>query len=481
MSLTSKTLAGFSWTFAEKLGAQGIGFIVSIFLARLLAPADFGLIAMTTIVVSLSQAIIDGGFSQALIQKKDADSIDYSSVFFLNLVVSLALYAALFVSAPLIAIFYNQPPLSNIVRAIGLVFVLNAFTLVQNTRLTKQLNFKIQMKMRLPSLVFGGIVGVLLAYSGFGVWSLVLQQLASVFLYTCQMWIRMPWKPHWILDLNRIKILFSFGNKLLASSIIDTLFQNAYVLAIGRFFTPTDVGFFERAHATKNYPVSTISNALQKVTFPVLASIQDDTNRLKEAYRKIILQIFFWITPLLTGAALLAEPLFSFLFTDKWLPAVPYFRWLCVVGVMYPLSVTNLNVLKVKRRSDLYLRLEIIKKLIVAIGIAVSIPFGVMALIYFQVIQSFVGYSINSYYSGKLIRYSGLQQIKDVMPVVILSLCMAAFLWLELLLLPITKNWILLLIATGSGALFYLAAAFALKMQPLMDLSSMFFKNKRVQ
>jgi O-antigen/teichoic acid export membrane protein len=374
----------------------------------------------------------------------------------------------LYTAAPAIASFYQQPILTDLARAIGLTFIINAFSLVQNVKLSKDLDFKTQLKIRIPSILAGGVGGLAFAYFGFGVWSLVYQQIIISFLSALQFWIKTKWRPDFVFDLIRVKELFSFGGKMMISGIIDTLFRNLYLIIIGKFFSPADVGYFNRANTTKQLPVTFLGSALEKVTFPVFASIQNDNDRLKRAYKKLLKQVLFWILPVLTLAAVLAEPLFRLVFTEKWIPAVPYFQWLCIVGFMYPISAYNLNILRVKGRSDLFLKLEIIKKIIVLVGILVSFQFGIMGLIYAQVIISFVAYGINSFYSGYFINYGIAEQLKDILPTFAATFVMGLAVywlvdWLEMtdLLIVITAGFF------GIGVYYIFSSL--LKLDALLD------------
>ncbi|KPP97294.1 MAG: Mop flippase family exporter [Bacteroidetes bacterium HLUCCA01] len=414
MSLTNKTLGGFIWAFLERFGTQVLQIVVFIILARILSPDAFGLMGMLAVFIAVSQSITDSGFGQALIQKKDTDEIDYSSVFYMNMGVSIGMYLILFVSAPYISAFYNEPELTNLVRVLGLRFILSAFSLVQIARLTKGVEFKKLMLAKVPSTLLGGIAGIVGAYTGLGVWSLVLLQLVDTAAYSIQVWIQSQWYPQKVFQWNRVKQLFDFGGKMMLESVLSTIYKNISELVIGRYFSTAQVGFYTQANKFKQLPVKNISSALDRVTFPVLSDIQNDDKRLKIAYKKIVRQVFFIITPIMIGAIVLAEPLFRVVLTEKWLPAVPYFQWLCVSGILYPVQAYNLNILKVKGRSDLFLYLGFVKKAIGITGIFIFIQYSVLALVMFRAVNSFLAYYINSYYSGKFINYGMFEQIKDI-------------------------------------------------------------------
>src|SRR5699024_1277657 len=351
--------------------------VIFIVLARVLTPEAFGLMGMLAVFIAVSQSLTDSGFGQALIQKKETDEVDYSSVFYINLTVSVIIYVLLFVTAPLIASFYGEPILINLIRVLGLKFIIAAFSMVQIARLTKQVQFKKLMMAKLPSTLLGGAAGISAAYMDYGVWSLIIQQLTDATAYSIQIWIQSKWRPIRVFDWQRVKELFDFGSKMMVSGILNTVYKNIYEIVIGRFYATAQVGFYTQAHKIKQLPVQNISSTLARVTFPILSEIQDDDVRLKRAYKRILRQVVFIIAPIMVGAVVVAEPLFRFVLTEKWLPAVPYFQWLCVTGFFYPLNAYNLNILKVKGRSDLFLKLEVIKKVIGVIGIAIAVQYSV--------------------------------------------------------------------------------------------------------
>lgn len=420
-SLRHKTISGIFWSLLQNIGSRGISFIVTIVLARILTPEIFGLVGMLAILIQLSQSLIIAGLNQALIQKKDTDEEDYSSVFWLNLVASLAIYGILYLSAPFIADFYRQPALVRLTRILSLVFVINAFSYVQETKLRKEMHFRTLTIIHIPSIIIAGAVSIVLAAMGAGVWSLVAMELVSRFAYAVQIWIHAKWMPLFVFNRAKIRRLFAFGGKIMLSEILSSVYQNIYPVIIGRFFPLSSVGYYQTANKVVKTPSTTLSNALNSVTFPAFASIQDDDKKLKEGYRRVIKQLLFWICPAFVLAAVLAIPLFELVFGGKWLPAVPYFRILCVAGVLYPLSAYNMNIINVKGRSDIFLRLELIKKAFVTVGLIIAIPYGIWALLGFQAVSSLFSYFLNSYYSGRFIQYPASEQIKDIFPTLLLS------------------------------------------------------------
>lgn len=422
MSLRKQATSGMLWTFSQQFGNQIIGFLVSLVLARVLLPEEFGLIGMIAVFSAIGTTLMNSGLTRSLIRSEEIDQEDYSTVFFFNLAASILIYILIFLAAPLIADFYNQPILKEIVRLYCTTFVITSFAAVQQARLTKQMDFKIQTIISIPSTLLGGVVGVAMAYLDFGVWSLVWSQIIATLARTIQLWFYTGWKPSWCFNKIKFKEHFNFGYKLTLSSLLETIFKNAYLIIIGKFFMASQVGYYTRAETMKQLPVTNISNALNKVTYPLFASIQDDDLRLKRVYKQVMQMVIFVIAPVLILLAVLAEPTFRFLFTEKWLPAVPYFQILCVVGILYPINAYNLNVLNVKGRSDLYLKLEIIKKVLIVIVIAVAIKFGILGLLYGQVLLGLVAFVINSYYTGKFINYTAWDQTKDIFPFIIMAL-----------------------------------------------------------
>lgn len=473
-SLQNKTISGMFWSLLQNVGGRGLSFIVTIILARILTPDIFGLIGMLAIFMQVSQALVIAGFNQALIQKKDVTEEDYSSVFWINLAVSIIIYGILFFTAPFIADFYHQPVLTKLTRALSIVFIINAFSYVQETRLTKEMHFKTLTIIHIPSIVVAGIISVVMAFMGFGVWSLIAMELVSRFIYTVQIWIYAKWKPLLSLNKTKVKSLFSFGGRLMLSSILDKVFQNIYLVIIGKFFPLSSVGYYQTAAKVVNTPSITLSNALNSVAFPVFSTIQDDNKRLKEGYKKIIKQLLFWVCPVFILSAVLAVPLFRFVFTEKWLPAVPYFRILCITGILYPLNAYNLNIVNVKGRSDIFLKLEIVKKAFTTIGIIIAIPYGIWVLLISQAANSIFSYFINSHYSGRFIQYPLLEQIKDILPTLLLSLGIGILIFFVDQAITGFSDFTRLLIGFGlGGGLYWLIVKYG-KFSSYVDVATIF-------
>jgi teichuronic acid exporter len=421
MSLRKQARSGMVWTFAQQFGNQLVGFAVSLVLARILTPEEFGLIGMIAVFISVGQTLVQSGLTESLIRGPENTNSDYSTVFFYNLAASIFIYLLVYMFAPHIAEFYDQDILTDLTRLYCLVFIINGFSAVQQARLTQQMNFKLQMALSLPATVIGGGVGILLAVLDYGVWSLVWSQLVIAGIGCVLFWIFSGWRPNLIFSIPLFKQHFGFGIKLTISGLLETIFNNAYLIIIGKFFAPAQVGYFTRAETMRQLPLRNLSSALNKVTYPLFAKIQDDNLKLKGVYSEIMKIVVFIIAPTMVLLGVLAEPVFRFLFTSKWLPAVPYFQILCIVGILYPINAYNLNVLKVKGRSDLFLKLEVIKKLIIIGIIAATLPFGIYALLWGQVFIAIFGFFINSHYTGKFISYSALSQLKDLSPTLLLA------------------------------------------------------------
>lgn len=484
MSLKQKTISGIFWSTLQKVGSRGITFLVTIVLARILTPKDFGLIGMLMVFIGLSQVVVGAGFSQALIQKKDPDEEDYSSVFYFNLAVSILMYGVLYFCAPLIAAFYHQPILIDLTRVLCIVFVVNAFSYVQEAKLTKEMRFKTLAIIHVPSSLIGGGVSIVMAKMGYGVWSIVALQVVQRIAYAIQIWIHSKWQP--LLSFNRVKAkkLFSFGSKLMLSGMLDSVFQNIYLILIGRFFPVAQVGYYQNSNNIVKQPSQVFSSSLSSVTFSAFSVVQDDNKKLKQGYKKVVQQVLFWLTPLFCIAGVLATPLFRFVFSEKWLPAVPYFQILCVVGIVFPLNFFNLNVISVKGRSDLFLKLEIIKKIIVIVGITCTLPFGLTSVVIFQAGNSVFTYALNCYFSGRFINYGIWEQLKDVLPIFILSMLIAAgILALDQTIFNNYNDWIRLSAGFLLGGLSYVVLSFLIKLDAYLDLKHIFhskFKKPKI-
>lgn len=476
-SLKEKTISGIFWSFLQKIGSRGISFIVTLILARVLTPADFGLIGMMLIFIQISQTVVSGGFKQALIQKTDTDEGDYSSVFYINLIVGAGFYLLLYFGAPFIANFYSQPKLGLLIRVFALLFVINAFGFVQEARLTKDMDFRALMKIQIPSVLIGGAMSIAMAFAGFGVWSIVTMQLMSRLTYVMQIWIYAKWRPARSFSSSKASALFSFGSKLLISQLINTVYNNSYLMIVGRFFSVASVGYFSNAFNLSYTPSNMITSVVAEVTFPAFSSLKDNNERLKAGYRRAIQQVFFWVCPLYVFAAVLAVPIFEFLFTEKWLPAVPFFRWLCIGAILQPLIRYNSNVIAVKGYSGMFLKLQIMVRLVTIASIVSFFSFGITALLITQAGSSLFAYILFSIYSSKYINYTLSEQILDILPILLLSTFSGV---LILFIDGVFKDLSLILrlvLGLGGGLLFYGLLAWKLRLSAFIELLSILQTN----
>ena len=441
-SLKNKTVKGVGWSFIDNLSSSGITFLVGLVLARLLTPSEYGIMAILTIFIAVSNSIVDSGFSNALIRKTDARRVDYNTVFLFNLLVSGLLYVVLFLAAPAISRFFKEPLLVEVMRVIGWVLVINALAIIPRTLFVKEVNFKTQTKVSLIASISSGVIGIGMALAGLGVWSLVGQQLSRQLLNTLFLWIYCTWRPAWEFSMQSFKELFGFGSKLLLSGLLDTGFKEIYSLVIGRCYTAAQLGQYTRANQFNQIFSSNLTTVIQRVSYPVLSSIQDESERLREAYRKVIKSTMLISFACMLGLAAVARPLILILIGEKWLPAVGFLQIICFSGMLFPLHAINLNILQVKGRSDLFLRLEIIKKIIAVGPLVLGVLFSIEYMLWGSVCTSLIANFLNSYYSADLINYPTKEQIKDILPTILVSFATAAVMW-SLTLLSLS-NWLLL-------------------------------------
>lgn len=423
-SLKHKMVNGTLWSAIERFSVQGILFVVMIIMARRLTPADYGLVAELTVFIAIAQSLVDSGFSQALIRKQNRSQTDNSTVFYFNIVIGFILYAVLYFCAPIIARFYGQPELILLTRVIALGLVMNSFVVVQRALLTIAIDFKTQAKASLIAALISGAIGITMVYTDFGYWSIVWFQLSNYGITVILLWILSKWRPSLIYSWASFRELFSFGSKLALSSIINTLYTNIYIIIIGKFFKASDLGFYTRAHQFADLPSSNLTGIMQRVTYPVLCSIQNDDNRLQSIYRRFLRASAFVIFPLMLGLSAVAYPLVMVLFKEQWLFTATLLQIICFSMMWFPIHAINLNLLQVKGRSDLFLKLELYKKVIgIAILIA-TLPFGLIAMCYGQILNSIIALIINTHYTGLLIGVGFWKQMQDLIPTLFYSLSM---------------------------------------------------------
>jgi O-antigen/teichoic acid export membrane protein len=469
-NLRNRTLTGLFWNLAERLGIQALQFIPTVILARLLTPEQFGLIGMLSLFIAIVNVFLDSGFGAALIRKQDATHLDQCSIFYFNIVIGGISVIGLFYAAPWIADFYQQPLLIELTRWLSLDILINSFSLIQTTLLVRQLNFKAQFKANLFATLASGVIGIAAAYWGLGVWSLVIQAVARTLLRTGVLWLICDWRPALIFSLKSLWEMFGFGSRMLLSSLISTFFDNLYPIIIGKIFSAVSLGFYTRAASMKTLVIDTTSNTLSRVLYPALASIQDDLTRLKRAYRKSVLLSTFVHFPLMIGLIVVASPLINWLFSEKWESSVLFFQLMCAGGLLYPLQLINLEILKVKGRSDLFFRLEIIKRSLVVISIFITYPWGISAMLVGQIGVVVSAYFLNSFYSERLIGYPMKSQLMDALPAFVFSGLMAGGMLLVALLLPSSSDFIRLVVQTGVGLILYFFLNWVTRSEALFEI-----------
>lgn len=422
--LKGKTVANMIWRLAERTGAQGVAFIVSIVLARFLTPEAYGTVALLTVFTTILNVFIDSGLGNALIQKKNADDLDFSTVFIFNMVVCLVLYAGLFIASPMIAKFYDDPSLTSLMRVLGLTLVISGIKNIQLAYVSRNLLFKKFFYATLGGTIVAAIVGIWMAYEGFGAWAIVMQHVINTAIDTSILYITVKWRPHFEFSLERFKGLFTFGWKLLASALLDTVYNNLRQLIIGKVYSSSDLAYFNQGDKFPKVIISNINNAIDSVLLPVMSTVQDDKKRMKSMTRRSIKTSTYIMAPIMMGMAFTAKPLVCLLLTEKWLGCVPYLQIFCVSYMFYPIHTANLNAMKAMGRSDIFFKLEILKKIIATATIVIALLFGPMAMAYSMLVTSFISQVINSSPNRKLMGYGYLEQLKDIMPGILLAVFM---------------------------------------------------------
>ncbi len=419
-------LTNLMWRFAERCGAQGVAFVVSIVLARILAPENYGTIALVTVFTTILNVFIDSGFGTALVQKKDADDLDFSTVFYFNIVMCSALYAAMFFAAPYIAAFYKDPELTPVVRVLSLTLVISGVKNVQQAYVSRTLQFKKFFFATLGGTIGAAILGIAIAFNGGGVWALVVQQIFNAAVDTVILWVTVKWRPKMMFSFKRLKGLFSFGWKLLLSSLIDTVYNDLRQLIIGKMYTRDDLAYYNRGRQFPNIIITNINSSIDSVLLPTMAKEQDNREHVKNMTRRAIMVSTYLMAPIMLGLAVTAPSLIGVILTDKWLPCIPYLRIFCITYIFYPIHTANLNAVKAMGRSDLFLKLEIIKKIVGLAALLSTMWFGVMAMAYSLLFTSLTSQIINSWPNKKLLGYDYIAQLKDIVPNLLLALIMFA-------------------------------------------------------
>ena len=456
-------VSNFIWRFAERCGAQLVSFVVSIVLARILAPEDYGTIALVTVFTAILQVFVDSGLGTALIQKKDADDLDFSSVFYFNFSICLVLYAVMFIVAPYIAIFYEDMTLTSVIRVLSLTIVISGVKGIQQAYVSRNMLFKRFFFSTIGGTIFSAFLGIGLAFSGCGVWALVAQQLSNTMIDTLILWITVKWKPKKEFSWKRLRTLFSYGWKLLVSSLLDTVYNNLRNLIIGKMYSSADLAYYNQGDKFPKIIVTNINTSIDSVLLPTMSNEQDDRNRIKSMTRRAIKTSIYVMAPLMMGLAFCAESIVELVLTDKWLPCVPFLRLFCITYMFWPVHTANLNAIKAMGRSDCFLKIEIVKNIVGLFFIFSSMWFGVMEIAYSLLLSSILSQIINAWPNRQLLGYGYLEQVRDFAPGILLAIGMGICVYfIGFLPLP---TIVTLLIQIIIGAVIYIGASALLKLE----------------
>lgn len=473
----TRILSNFLWRFAERCGAQGVSFIVSVVLARLLAPEVYGTIALVTVFTAILNVFVDSGLGSALVQKKDADDLDFSSVFYFNVAVCCLLYLGMFLAAPFIAEFYNRLELTPVIRVLSLTLVISGVKNVQQAYVSRTMQFKRFFFATLGGTVGAAVIGIAMAYCGFGVWALVIQQIFNATVDTVVLWITVKWRPKRMFSWERLKGLFSYGWKLLVSALLETVYGNLRQLIIGKMYSSADLAQYNRGRQFPDVIVANINSSIDSVLLPTMARVQEDAAQVKGMTRRAMKTSTYIMAPLMMGLAFCAQPVVRLVLTEKWLPCVPFMQIFCITYMFYPVHTANLNAIKAMGRSDLFLKLEIVKKVVGLVLLLSTMWFGVMAMAYSLLVSTLTGMIINSWPNKRLLRYSYFEQMKDILPGILLAVlmgcCVYPIQWLGV------PDIVTLLLQVPLGALIYIGASAVLHLESyeyLMDMIVPFLK-----
>jgi O-antigen/teichoic acid export membrane protein len=475
-SLKQKTVRGMIWSGISSFSNQAIQFVIGLIVARILLPSDYGLIGMVTVFTSLITVFIDCGFSTALVRKIDRTDADFSTAFYFNIVAGAIVYLIIFFTAPLIAEFYNEPQITSLARFLGINVFLGAFGIVQGTQYTIKVDFKTPTKISIISLLCSGSVGICLAYAGYGVWAIAWQFVVNKIVSVILIWFYSSWRPKLIFSKVSLHYMWSFGYKMVLSALLDTLYGNIYQIIIGKVFSAKDLGNYSRARQFASFPSSNFTGIIGSVTFPILSSIQNDDTRLERVYRKYLCLSAFIVFPCMVGLSVLANPVVVTLLSERWLECVPLLQIICFSMMWYPIHAINLHLLQVKGRSDLFLRLEIIKKIMGVTILCITVPMGLVVMCIGSIFGNILGLVVNTYYTGKLINVGYWRQMCDLLPILFLSLAMGAVVYMSVLFIP--SNIVKLFVGVVVGGIFYIVVARIFRMEELTDLFSLVKRKK---
>lgn len=463
-----RTLSGFIWKFSEKIGVQIIQFFLQIVLARLLLPEDYGVVAIITVLISIADVFVEGGFGQALIQKKHTDDLDYSSIFWLNIGVSCVLYVVLFCLSPLIAEFYHLPQLKNMVRLQGLILIISAFNIVQKNLIQRELKFKIVFRFSLAGVAVQGLVGIICALNGLGAWSLIISYICNYIVVTAIIWITVKWRPKAMFSGQRVKSLFAFGSKLLGVSLFNTLYNNVYNLIIGRVYSADSLGYYNRGQSIPYLLYNNINITINGVSFPMFSQYQDDMEQIKNLTRRCTKTLFFVVAPLLVGVVGTAPSIVSILLTEKWNPCIPFMQLMSISYLTMALQSVSGQAMLAIGESGAYMKMEIVKKVISIVLIIGAIPFGVYTMVGVSILSGIAGVGINVFYSKRLLGYRGSELARDILPTVGAASIMGGVVYV---MNGLSLNvYALLVVQVVIGMIVYILASFGLKNESLYYL-----------
>lgn len=469
-NLKNKTVKGTLWSAADAFLGQGVTFLIGVILARMLTPAEYGLIGIVLIFTVILSGIVDSGFSNALIRKNDTTDADYNTMFITNMAISIAMFFLLFISAPFIAQFFNREELVDLCRVMGLVLIIQALSITQTTILTKLIDFKTKTKASLISAVSSGIIGIWMAYSGFGVWALVGQQISKNIVYTVVLWILVRWYPKLSFNKESFHYMWGFGWKMMASGLLNNIWNQLYQVVVGKYYSPATLGQYSRSKEYAGIFSQNLTTIIQRVSFPALAEVQTDTERMVQAYRKIIKVSMFITAVCMIGIGAIAEPLINCLIGPQWHEAASYLPLICLSMVLYPLHSINLNMLQIQGRSDIFLYLEIVKKIIGVVPLLLGIFVDIYYMLWGVVVTGIIAFFLNSYYTGRKLNYSSWMQIKDISGSFVLSFCVAAVVYFFKY-LPFSY-WIILPLQLFVGSFVFLLICRKTEMEEYLEVKA---------
>lgn len=469
-------LSNLFWRFSERTAAQGVSFVVSVVLARMLTPEDYGLVGLITVFISIATVFVSSGFGSALIQKENVTQRDYSSVFFFSILMGVVMYIALFFTAPIIANFYKEPLLIAVIRILALSLIIGGINSVQQAYVSRTMQFKRFFYSTIIGTVISAIIGIYMAYRGAGVWALVAQTLSNQIIDTCILWFTVKWRPTFEFSISEMKKMFNYGWKLLFSNLIDTVYNNLYSLVIGKFYSAKDLGYYNRGRNIPNIVITNINGSIQSVMFPAFSNCQGEKVRLKAMVRRSIVTSTYIIMPAMIGLAAVAEPLTVLLLTEKWLPSVPFMQFSCFVLAFWPIHTTNLQAINAVGRSDIFLKLEIIKKIIGLSILIASIPFGLYAMMIGNCFSAIICSFLNANPNKRLLNYGYREQIMDILPSILLSLFMGAMVLMWTL--CDMNNIIILILQIITGVVIYVGGSKLFKLESYTYIVSMVKQRK---